>query len=386
MEDNVESEGQDKVEGNKGSSNEVKPRFSGIKGIIPRIKKIYEGQYKKLLIIPFSLLLIAILLIGLKFAITGDFINRDVSLKGGVTVTIQTKQQIDILQLKETISSKFPENDISTKYLSRYGSQVGVIVDVDIGEENREEQIDTLIEELGKALNLKLTTNDYSIEIVGSSLGASFFREVIRALLVAFFLMDAIVFLYFGPSLKLKLIVSLLSIFSSILIFANKGLLSDIAAFLFGIILIYIFLKWSIPSFAVILSVFSDIIITLSIVNLLGMKLGIAGIAAFLMLIGYSVDTNILLSIRVLKRKEGTEMERIYGAFKTGITMSLTTIIALSAALIFTQSEVIRQIMIILLIGLAVDLINTWIQNAGILRLYLERKAKKSMMNNESQT
>ena len=191
--------------------------------------------------------------------------------------------------------------------------------------------------------------------------------------------MGAIIFLYFGPSWKLKIIVSLLSIFSSILIFANKGLLSDIIAFLFGIILIYIFLKWSIPSFAVILSTFSDIIITLSIVNLLDLKLSIAGIAAFLMLIGYSVDTNILLSIRVLKRKEGPEMERIYGAFKTGITMSLTTIIAVSAALVFTQSEIIKQIMIILLIGVLVDLINTWIQNAGILRLYLERKAKKVM-------
>ena len=58
--------------------------------------------------------------------------------------------------------------------------------------------------------------------------------------------------------------------------------------------------------------------------------------------------------------------------------MSLTTLIAMTATLIFTQSEIIKQIMIILLIGLLVDLINTWIQNVGILRLYLERKARKS--------
>ena len=109
------------------------------------------------------------------------------------------------------------------------------------------------------------------------------------------------------------------------------------------------------------------------------MRLSTAGIAAFLMLIGYSVDTDILLSTRVLKRKEGTEMERIYGAMKTGITMSVTTLTAVSMALIFTQSEIIKQIMIILLIGLLVDLINTWIQNVGILRLYLERKAKKGI-------
>jgi preprotein translocase subunit SecF len=45
--------------------------------------------------------------------------------------------------------------------------------------------------------------------------------------------------------------------------------------------------------------------------------------------------------------------------------------------LVFTQSEVLKQIMTILLIGLVVDLINTWIQNAGILRWYVEKKEKK---------
>jgi preprotein translocase subunit SecF len=70
-------------------------------------------------------------------------------------------------------------------------------------------------------------------------------------------------------------------------------------------------------------------------------------------------------------------MERIYGAFKTGMVMSLTTLVAVITALMITQSEIIRQIMIILLIGLLVDLINTWIQNVGLLRLYLEKKEKK---------
>lgn len=321
-------------EENKTNSNETKIKLPKIKLNFSGMKKIYEGQYKKLLIIPFMLLLIAILLIGLKAAATGDFINRDVSLKGGVTVTIPTEQKIDILQLEDIISKKFPKNDVSTKSLSQFGTQVGVIIDVDVGEEHREEQIGILIEEIGKVLNRKLTTKDYSVEVVGSSLGASFFREVVTALLIAFLLMAIVVFLYF---------------------------------------------RTLVPSGAVILAALSDILITLSIVNLLDIKLSTAGIAAFLMLIGYSVDTNILLSTRVLKRKEGTEMERIYGALKTGITMSLTTLIAMTAALIFTQSEIIKQIMIILLIGLLVDLINTWIQNVGILRLYLERKARKTI-------
>jgi len=304
---------------------EEKTRFSGI-------KRVYEQQYKKLLIIPFTILFIAILLIVFKAVATGDFINRDVSLKGGVTVTVPITQQVDILQLKHTISSKFPENDIGTKSLSKFGKQIGVIVEADIDPE----QTDIFIEEIGNALNKKLTSQDYAVEIVGSSLGASFFKDLIIAMLIAFFFMAIVVFIYF---------------------------------------------RTLVPSAAVILAALSDIIITVAIVNLLGMKLSAAGIAAFLMLIGYSVDTDILLSTRVLKRKEGTVMDRVYGAMKTGLTMSITTIIAVTVALIITQSAIIKQIMIILLIGLLIDLINTWIQNVGILRLYLERKEKKMQQN-----
>jgi len=300
---------------------EKKDRFSGI-------KNFYETQYKKLLIIPFALLLIAISLIGFKFATTGDFINKDVSLKGGVTVTIPLDEPIDIIQLENTLSLKFPANDIATKSITKFGTQTGVIVEADLDQE----QADKLIEEIGNIFNGKLLAQEYSIEIVGSSLGASFFKDLIIAMLIAFFFMALVVFLYF---------------------------------------------RTLVPSLAVVLAAFSDIIITLAIINLLNIKLSAAGIAAFLMLIGYSVDTDILLSTRVLKRREGTEMERIYGAFKTGMTMTLTTLTAVTVALFVTQSEVIQQIMTILLIGLLVDLISTWIQNVGILRLYLERKAKK---------
>jgi len=300
---------------------EKKDRFSGI-------KNFYETQYKKLLIIPFALLLIAILLIGFKFATTGEFINKDVSLKGGVTVTIPLDEPIDIIQLENAISSKFPNNDIATKSINKFGTQVGVIIGADI----EQDKSDKLIEELGNFFNGKLLPKDYSVEIVGSSLGASFFKDLIIALLIAFVFMAIVVFLYF---------------------------------------------RNLVPAGAVILAAVSDILVTLAIVNLIGMKLSAAGIAAFLMLIGYSVDTDILLSTRVLKRREGTEMERIYGAFKTGMTMTITTLIAITVALVITQSEVIRQIMTILLIGLTIDIINTWIQNVGILRLYLERKAKK---------
>ncbi|PIU72031.1 preprotein translocase subunit SecF, partial [Candidatus Woesearchaeota archaeon CG06_land_8_20_14_3_00_33_13] len=98
--------------------------------------------------------------------------------------------------------------------------------------------------------------------------------------------------------------------------------------------------------------------------------------AAFLMLIGYSVDTNILLSTKVLKRKGGEVIDRIINGMKTGLTMTLTTVTAIVVAYLFSQSAALSQIMLILIIGLLTDVLNTWVQNAGILRLYLERRTK----------
>ena len=66
----------------------------------------------------------------------------------------------------------------------------------------------------------------------------------------------------------------------------------------------------------------------------------------------------------------------MFEAFKTGITMTLSSIAAVGVALIFTISfsAVLSQIFTILLIGLGFDLLNTWITNASLLKWYLEKK------------
>ena len=79
-------------------------------------------------------------------------------------------------------------------------------------------------------------------------------------------------------------------------------------------------------------------------------------------------------------KKEGAVMDRIISSIKTGMTETITAIVAVTVAMLVTQSEVIRQIMIILLIGLIADIFNTWIQNVGLLRIYIERKAKKGII------
>ena len=345
------------------------------KSIKQKLWNFYYGKYKVLLLIPFIMLLVSLIYLGIFISSTGEIIHKDVSLKGGVTLTIPLEGDIDVAKLQSFLNSKYPSNDVSIRVLRNLGSPIGIVVDVDINPER--DQIDNLIGLVGQNLGVDMSQIEFGEETVGSSLGDNFFKEAMRSIFIAFLFMGLVVFLYFGFNIWHKVLAVVLTVMAMILIFSINNFIGDIIAYAITIILLILYTRTSIPSVAVILAAFSDMVVTLAIVDLLGIKIGTAGIAAFLMLIGYSVDTDVLLTVRVMKRKEGTVEERIKGSIKTGITMTVTGILAVLVALFISQSEIIRQIMIILLIGLFVDLINTWIQNVGLLRWYIDRKQKK---------
>lgn len=285
--------------------------------------EFYEHNYKKAMWFTIILLVLSIIIIGVHTAMTGDLIPRGVSLKGGVTITVPTQGAIDTDELQQHLRGSYPQASINVRAMTSAGSTIGFIVDA--SDVDPEDLLDTLEDEVG-------SLEKFSMETMGSALGEAFFKQTLIAVLIAFVLMSIVVFLSF---------------------------------------------KTFVPSFAVILSAVSDIAMTVAVIDLFGIRIETAGIAALLMLIGYSVDTDVLLTTRVIKREEGTVFERVIGAMKTGMTMTVTSIAAITVALIFTQSETLRQIMLILLIGLIFDIFNTWIQNVGILRIYMEHRSKK---------
>jgi preprotein translocase subunit SecF len=115
---------------------------------------------------------------------------------------------------------------------------------------------------------------------------------------------------------------------------------------------------------------------TAGAMNVLGIPLTLPTTAALLMLIGYSVDSDILLTMRVLKR-QGKLEEKLAGAFHTGIIMTSTAIAAAAAMWVvswYGQVLVINLIASVLLIGLTFDILNTWLTNAGIIKWYVTKK------------
>lgn len=140
-------------------------------------------------------------------------------------------------------------------------------------------------------------------------------------------------------------------------------------------IVVLISFRTIVPSAAVVLSAFADMAMTAAVMNLIGIQLTLGTTAALLMLIGYSVDSDILLTTRVLKR-QGKLHEKLAGAFQTGIIMTSTTFAAVTTMFIVSflgGVEIMWQISAVLLIGLVVDVLNTWLTNAAILRWYVEK-------------
>jgi preprotein translocase subunit SecF len=285
-----------------------------------KIGKFYFKHLKKLAIIPLILFILALTGLIIQASVTGDFMNKDVSLKGGISSTVYTNQEIDESELKAHLGV-----DSNTRVLGDFstGEQLGIMVEVsDLNSTVLEEKLESFF-------NMELTQENYSVEETGPKLGEAFYRQLILALIFALILMGVAVLIAF---------------------------------------------RTIIPSLAVVFAAITDIIVTLAIVNLFGMQISTAGIVAFLLVIGYSIDTNILLTTRVLKKKELSVNDRIKASAKTGLTMTFTTILALTAGIIFVTSPVIKGMFTIVVIALLVDILTTYFTNAGILSWYVKKK------------
>jgi len=164
-------------------------------------------------------------------------------------------------------------------------------------------------------------------------------------------------------------------------LFFQQTQIALIIAFVFMSIVIFVLFRTLAPSIAVVLAAITDIVVTIGIMNVFGIELSLPVVAALLTLIGYSVDTDILLTSRLLKSGSLTLEEipeRIDSAMKTGLTMTFTALAALSALYFIASSSVLHSIALVLIIGIVIDIFATWLTNAGILRLWLLRKSKRS--------
>lgn len=287
------------------------------------LKSSYEKNWKRFMILPIGFLIFSLLVLSNNYSATGDFIEKDISLKGGFLLTIESSKAIDVSLAEETLSSSLGEQ-VRIRELSSLGS--GGVVGYSF--EYAGQDIDDLMSEAGTLVG-NTNQDRMSVEEISSAISERFWNGTVRAIMVAIGAMSVVMFLYFR-----KLV----------------------------------------PALGIIISGISNIIGTFAVMSLMGISISASGIAAILMLLGYSIDSNIVLTARALKRKELALNDRIYSAIRTGLTMSVTSVVALFVLYLASPAAILKTISLILIIGLLLDLMYTWIQNAGILRMYLERE------------
>ncbi len=268
-------------------------------------------RYKLLMAIPLLLFLGSLGVLGYQYASTGEWVQRSIELKGGTVIT-----------LAGTADAAAAEQALPAAHVRTLRGFSGSSILIELPAEADAQQAVAALAAAG------LPTATSSVQTVGPALGSSFWLQTQIGLVAAFMLMGLVVFFLF---------------------------------------------KNPVTSGYVILSVVADITVTLAAMQLLGIELTLAGLAALLLLIGYSVDTDILLTSRLTKRA-GAVADNLRSAFRTGITMSTATLAALAALLLSGASAVLSTIAIVLFIGILVDVLNTWVTNAGLLVWYLHRK------------
>lgn len=149
-----------------------------------------------------------------------------------------------------------------------------------------------------------------------------------------------------------------------------------ILAFSIMSLVIFISFRDLIPSLAVIFAASADVLFAVAAMSLLNIPLTPGSLSALLMLIGYSVDTDIVLSSRVLKQKKGSIKDRIWSSTKTGVTMSSGGIagfaILYTISMIIVGPSTLSELSSVMVIGLMADMPFTWFGNAIILKKYVE--------------
>jgi len=152
----------------------------------------------------------------------------------------------------------------------------------------------------------------------------------------------------------------------------RQALFGLVVAFAGMAALVALMFRTFVPSIAVIASAFSDIVIPLALMRLFDIELTLGTVAALLMLIGYSVDSDLLLNNHVLRRR-GDFYTSTARAMRTGVTMTVTSIAAMIVMTVVSYLlgiPLLPDVGLILVFGLLADLMNTYLLNVSLLRYY----------------
>lgn len=288
--------------------------------------QIYEN-YSKYIYIPIAMLIFSLLVLGGNYLLTGEFIQKGTDFTGGSEIQIAVEGDIDTQAIEQAfLDQGFSEvNVVIEQTTERNYALVRMPPGPDGEVFDNEDEAERILSDAGIEGTVE------SLQAISGTVSDEFFEQAMLAFVLGFTIMSIVIFIAF----------------------------KDVT-----------------PSVAVIFAAGGDILFAVAGMIIFNIPLTLGSLAALLMLIGYSVDTDIVLSSRTLKQKRGSLQSRMWKSVKTGLTMSsggiaAFTLLYIVSTLIVGQSE-LSNIAAVMVIGLLADMPFTWFGNTVILKKYIQ--------------
>lgn len=287
--------------------------------------RIYE-DYDRYFAVPSALILIALLVLGGSFLANGQVFEKGTDFTGGTEVLFTINDTSTADQVKQAFINAegydWQPEDVDIRVQTNAENQVAITLPPPILES--EEEAEQIISQAG------IEGQVQELIALSGLIGDQFLFQAQIAFILAFMIMSLVIFTAFRDF---------------------------------------------IPATAVVFAASGDIIIASAGMVIFGVPLTLGSVAALLMLIGYSVDTDIVMSLRVLKQRRGSVKEKLWSATKTGITMSSGgiagfTLLYLTSMAIVGPTELSR-ISSVMIMGLIADIPLTYFGNGVILTKYV---------------
>ncbi len=280
------------------------------------IIEIWEKNWKAFLAVPLIMFILSIGYFIRNASLYDSPVKRSVELEGGKEITIS------VLGLDQEKTQQIDRFASENRYEYRIIGGNTIVLSVPYIANDTE---------IIKSLEF-LGIEDYSVRTVGPSLGQKFWSQTVLALLASLAIISIMVFILF---------------------------------------------RSFVPSFAVVSSIIIDVSVTTAIVSALGYEFSIAMLGALLTIMSYSIDTDVLLTTKLTKHDSDFRTS-VKEALKTGIIITVAALVSAVTVLVLSTNQVLKDISIVLTVGLVVDFITTWFQNAGIIKWWVDGKSRKT--------
>jgi len=290
--------------------------------ILMKILSFIENNYKKFLMISMVIFVIFVGTILFNYFKYGYIINKSITISGGYVTLINNNYHITNPEIQNTL------NQMNITDYVLYSTPN--IIYIESGKQINET---LLINLLNQDYNISLLSTDISIQQYSSLVGNLIFNQFLFFVILAMILTAFVIFIAFRVS---------------------KITLNIISTILF------------------------DIVGLLAILSITKYPIGANGFIGMLMILGFAIDNNVVLSTNIVKEKEKPFIERVRMSFRVGMLMEIIALYTLLLLYFIVPEPSVDEFAFVLSVAIILDLLYYLIGNIPLYKYFEAKKEQES--------